>query len=70
VPAGAAQGENDFDKPGYGGPCPPSPHRYFFRIFALDKKLDLKSGAKRAALDKAMSGHVIARGELMARFGD
>jgi hypothetical protein len=69
VPPGAAQGENDFGKPGYGGPCPPSLHRYFFRIFALDKKLDLRSGAKRSALDGAMTGHVIGRGELLARFG-
>jgi Raf kinase inhibitor-like YbhB/YbcL family protein len=69
VPVGAAQGQNDFGKPGYGGPCPPSLHRYFFRIFALDKKLDLKSGAKRSALDGAMAGHVIGRGELTARFG-
>ena len=69
-PAGAAQGANDFGKRGYGGPCPPSgTHRYFFKIFALDRKLDLKSDAKRADLDKAMSGHVVAQGELMARFG-
>jgi hypothetical protein len=69
VPAGATQGENDFGKPGYGGPCPPSLHRYFFRVFALDTKLDLKTGAKRSSLDSAMSGHIIGRGELMARFG-
>ena len=67
-PAGAVQGTNDFGKIGYGGPCPPSgTHRYFFRIFALDQKLDLKSGAKRKELDKAMAGHILARGELMAR---
>jgi hypothetical protein len=69
APAGAVQGENDFGKSGYGGPCPPSLHRYFFRIFALDRKLDLKSGARRSALGSAMTGHVIGRGELMARFG-
>ncbi len=68
-PAGAVQGTNDFGKTGYGGPCPPSgTHRYFFRIFALDQKLDLKSGAKRKELDRAMAGHIIARGELMGRF--
>ena len=68
VPAGAAQGENDFGKIGYGGPCPPAgAHRYYFRVFALDQKLDLKSGAKRAALDRALQGHVVARGEMMAR---
>jgi len=68
-PFGAAQGTNDFGRVGYGGPCPPSgTHRYFFRIFALDQKLQLKSGAKRAALDKAMAGHILARGEVMGRF--
>jgi Raf kinase inhibitor-like YbhB/YbcL family protein len=65
-PAGAVQGTNDFRKIGYGGPCPPSgTHRYFFRLFALDQKLDLKSGANRKDLDKAMARHILARGELM-----
>ena|SRR5947209_1601384 len=69
VPSGAAQGTNDFGKTGYGGPCPPSgTHRYFFRIFALDKTLELKSGAKRQDLDKAIAGHIVGRGELMGRF--
>jgi Raf kinase inhibitor-like YbhB/YbcL family protein len=69
VPPGAAQGVNDFGNSGYGGPCPPSgTHRYFFRLFALDQKLDLKSGAKRSALERALAGHVLARGELMGRF--
>jgi Raf kinase inhibitor-like YbhB/YbcL family protein len=68
VPAGAIEGTNDFGKIGYGGPCPPSgTHRYFFRIIALDGKLDLKSGAKRHELDKAIASHSLARGELMGR---
>jgi Raf kinase inhibitor-like YbhB/YbcL family protein len=68
VPNGAAQGANDFGKLGYGGPCPPSgTHRYYFRVFALDRQLDLDASAKRAALDRALAGHVVARGELMAR---
>ena len=63
------QGTNDFGKSGYGGPCPPSgTHRYYFRIFALDRELDLPSGAKRSQLDAAMKGHVIAKGELMGRY--
>ena len=66
VPAGAAQGTNDFGRIGYGGPCPPaSTHRYYFRLFALDQKIDLKSGAKRSGLDRALEGHVLAHGELM-----
>lgn len=68
APAGSVAGTNDFGKHGYGGPCPPSgTHRYFFRIFALDTKLELKAGAKRAELEKAISGHIIAKAELMAR---
>jgi len=63
------QGTNDFGKSGYGGPCPPSgTHRYYFKIFALDRELDLPSAAKRGQLDAAMKGHVIGQGELMGRY--
>jgi Raf kinase inhibitor-like YbhB/YbcL family protein len=63
------QGTNDFGKSGYGGPCPPSgTHRYFFKIFALDRELDLSAGAKRKELGAKMTGHVIAQGELMGRY--
>src|SRR5437879_3321340 len=63
------QGTNDFGKSGYGGPCPPSgTHRYFFKIFALDRELDLPAGARRRQLDAAMKGHVVAQGELMGRY--
>jgi len=62
-------GTNDFGKSGYGGPCPPSgTHRYYFKIFALDRELELPAGTKRSQLDAAMKGHVIAQGELMARY--
>jgi len=64
-----AQGANDFGKSGYGGPCPPSgTHRYYFKVFALDRELDLPFGAKRGQLDAAMKGHVVAQGELMGRY--
>ncbi|HEX7515936.1 MAG TPA: YbhB/YbcL family Raf kinase inhibitor-like protein [Chthoniobacterales bacterium] len=64
-----ARGTNDFGKLGYGGPCPPSgTHRYFFKIFALDFNLDLKSGAKRHELEKQIHGHIIARGQLMGGY--
>jgi Raf kinase inhibitor-like YbhB/YbcL family protein len=63
------QGTNDFGRSGYGAPCPPSgTHRYYFRVFALDRELDLRSGAKRGQLDAAMKGHVIAQGELIGRY--
>jgi len=62
-------GTNDFGKSGYGGPCPPSgTHRYYFRVFALDRELALPSGAKRSQLEAAMKGHVIAKGELVGRY--
>jgi len=65
-------GKNDFGKPGYNGPCPPrggGPHRYYFRVYALDlPKLDLTSGASRADLDRAMRGHVLAHAEFMGRY--
>jgi Raf kinase inhibitor-like YbhB/YbcL family protein len=63
------QGTNDFGKSGYGGPCPPSgTHRYYFKIFALDRELNLPSGTKRNQLDAAMKGHVVAQGELIGRY--
>jgi Raf kinase inhibitor-like YbhB/YbcL family protein len=69
VPSGAVQGTNGFGKSSYSGPCPPSgTHRYFFRVLALDRTIDLKSGAKRSDFDNAVAGHVIGRGELMGRF--
>jgi len=63
------QGANDFGKSGYRGPCPPpGTHRYSFKIFALDRELELGSGAKRSQVDAAMKGHVIAQGELVGRY--
>lgn len=70
LPSGARQGQNDFGRIGYGGPCPPPgpPHRYYFRLFALDRTIDLDSGASRAQVERAMRGHVLASTELMARY--
>ena len=63
------QGANDFGESGYRGPCPPpGRHRYSFKIFALDRELELRSGAKRSQVDAAMKGHVIAQGELVGRY--
>jgi Raf kinase inhibitor-like YbhB/YbcL family protein len=67
--AGGFQGKNDFDKIGYGGPCPPSgTHRYFFKIYALDGELPLKAGATKADLEKAMAGHILVQGQLMGTY--
>lgn len=70
MPENSIAGSNDFGKNDYGGPCPPSgTHRYFFRIYALDKRLDLEASANRADLERAMSEHVIDYGELVGLFG-
>lgn len=66
---GGAQGKNDFGNLGYGGPCPPSGvHRYFFKLYALDRELGLKSGATKAQLEAAMDGHILASAELIGRY--
>ena len=69
LPENAVQGTNDFGKAKYGGPCPPSgTHRYRFRAYALDAVLSLPSSATKSAVEKAMSGHVIAQGTLMGTY--
>jgi len=71
LPNGTIQGVNDFGKNGYGGPCPPpgKPHRYFFRVYALDTKLELPPSITKAQLLKAMEGHVLAKGDMAGMFG-
>jgi Raf kinase inhibitor-like YbhB/YbcL family protein len=54
---------------GYYGPCPPSgTHRYFFKVYALDTELSLRVGSKKKDVEKAMQGHILAKGELMALY--
>ncbi len=67
---GSRQGTNDFRRAGYGGPCPPrgAPHRYYFRLYALDVVLGLPPGATKAALMKAVEGHTLGQAELMGRY--
>ncbi len=69
--SGARQGSNDFRRIGYGGPCPPpgKPHRYFFKLYALDAKVNLKPGATKQELERALEGHILAQAELMGRYG-
>ena len=63
------QGWNDFGKRDYGGPCPPSgTHRYFHKIYALDTVLNLKEGAKKKELEKAMQGHILGHAELIGLY--
>jgi len=60
------EGFNDFQQHHYGGPCPPSgTHRYFFKVYALDALLNLPANTRKVQLEKAMSDHIIAFGELI-----
>jgi len=64
------QGVNDFRRSGYDGPCPPkgSPHRYYFKLYALDTMLSLKAGASKSDVEKAMQGHILVQGQLMGKY--
>lgn len=70
LPDGSAHGLNDFGKMEYGGPCPPpgKPHRYVFRVFALDAPLALRSPVTRKGITAAMTGHILGQGELVGIF--
>ena len=66
---GAVQGKNDSKKSGYDGPTPPiGTHRYFFKVYALDCELVLKSGATKPDLLNAMKGHVLAEGQIIGLY--
>ncbi|HML03683.1 MAG TPA: YbhB/YbcL family Raf kinase inhibitor-like protein [Candidatus Bathyarchaeia archaeon] len=63
------EGMNDFRKHSYGGPCPPSgTHRYFFKVYALDTKLNLSPNSRKKDLEKSMQGHILAKGETVGRY--
>lgn len=74
LPADGAKGlhgRNDSKRPGYAGPCPPpgKPHRYFFKLYALDGPLALKAGVSKADVERAMQGHVLGTAQLMGVYG-
>jgi Raf kinase inhibitor-like YbhB/YbcL family protein len=63
------EGLNDFGKHSYGGPCPPSgTHRYFFKVYALDIKISLPISSRKKDIEKAMSEHILAKGELVGLY--
>jgi len=70
ISGGARQGINDFKRIGYGGPCPPrgNPHRYYFKLYALDIELSLKPRATKRDVVSAMQGHILAEGQLMGTY--
>jgi len=70
LPSGARQGRNDGGDLGYQGPCPPpgQPHRYFFRLVALDISLSLAPGVSRSDLEAAFEGHVLGRAVVMGTY--
>ena len=69
--SGALQGGNDFGRIGYGGPCPPrgKPHRYFFRLYALDGQLDAPAGLTKKGLLARMQGHILENAEFHGLYG-
>ncbi|MFT6387784.1 MAG: Raf kinase inhibitor-like YbhB/YbcL family protein [Cellvibrionaceae bacterium] len=67
---GSMQGRNDWYEAKYGGACPPDGrHRYFFKLYALDIKLELKKKTSLRKVKKAMKGHILAETKLMAKYG-
>ena len=67
---GSKQGLNSWEKKSYGGPCPPpgDPHRYFFKLYALDTMLTLTGDADKSTLENAMQEHILAEAQLMGTF--
>ena len=69
LPAGTREGQNDWKRTGYGGPCPPiGRHRYFFKLYALDTVLPDLGAASKAKLEKAMESHVVEKAELVGTY--
>lgn len=70
LPNGARQGVNDFGRVGYGGPCPPpgKPHRYFFRLYALDANPALNHSPRKSDLIQAIRGHILAEAQLIGTY--
>jgi Raf kinase inhibitor-like YbhB/YbcL family protein len=69
LPEGCRDGLNDWQRTGYGGPCPPvGRHRYFFKLYALDTRLPGLHRATKADLERAMQGHVLAQAQLVGTY--
>ena len=69
LPGGTKSGLNDWKRPDYGGPCPPiGRHRYFFKLYALDARLEGLSAATKADVLAAMQGHVLAEAQMVGTY--
>ena len=69
IPQKGIEGKNSWGRNNYGGPCPPSgTHRYYFKLFALDVKLNLPKNSDKRAVEKAMQPHVLQKAELMGKY--
>lgn len=69
LPKGTREGKNDWEKTGYGGPCPPiGRHRYFFKLYALDTTFGDRGSVNKAELELLMQGHVIDKTELIGTY--
>jgi Raf kinase inhibitor-like YbhB/YbcL family protein len=69
LPGGGVQGRNDAGDTGYTGPCPPSgTHRYYFHLYAVDRELQLDSGATKERLEDAIRGHILGQAEFMGKY--
>jgi Raf kinase inhibitor-like YbhB/YbcL family protein len=71
LPGGMKQGVSSARSAGYHGPCPPpgKPHRYFFKLYALDAEMNLSERTNKSALEEAMKGHILAEAQIMGRYG-
>ena len=68
-PEGGIEGMTDFGRPGYGGPCPPSgTHRYFFKLYALDNKIELPQNATKQMVEEKMKDHILDKAELIGLY--
>lgn len=69
LPPGTGQGLNDWQRATYGGPCPPiGQHRYFFKLYALDRLVNLTGKPTKVEVEAAMEGHVLAQAELIGTY--
>ena len=69
IPENSIEGTNDFGEVGYGGPAPPDKeHTYVFKLYALDKILELSRGSTKKDLENSMQGHIISEAKLTGKY--